>query len=266
MENKQKIKLSIFLEAIILICFLGFSLIIFVNLNEEEVEVLPLESVKTSINSKIEEICDEYYIDIIYGSDTFDLAESVNAIPIMDEERIMLQLEAIETALNKYDDDFFIKDKLTIVLLDYFSNNNLALASRNNLGQYKIYLSYNDNLERSIHHEIYHVFEYMNGVSDEEEYINWSYLNPDEFIYESEIAFLTTEYVFGSSLVDDNIYFVTKYSKTSAKEDRAEIFAEIMMSTYDFSKNENIIEKIEAIEKVINMFGDNINIDINKYD
>ncbi|MEG2235555.1 MAG: hypothetical protein RR144_03840, partial [Clostridia bacterium] len=39
---------------------------------------------------------------------------------------------------------------------------------------------------------------------------------------------LNNKYVYEKYINDDEIYFVTKYSKVSEKEDRAEIFAEIM--------------------------------------
>lgn len=262
MENKQKIKISIFLEAIILVVLLILSLNIFISLNKNNnlyVEVLPLQTQKSEINKKIQQISEEYNISIIYGNETFDIAENVNAIPVMNDEKIKLQLEAIKKSLEKYDVGFFKEDSLTIILLDYFQNDNLALASRNNLGEYKIYLSYNENLERSIHHEIYHIFEYMNNINDSNEYINWNNLNPKNFEYNQDIKYLTNQYVYGSSYDNDDIYFVTRYSKTSPKEDRAEVFAEMMIKKYDFKNINNITAKIKTIYNVLQKYGNNVN-------
>ena len=267
MDKKNKVRISLFLEFIILLVILGISSIFMSNsdLSEETLSLVDIDS-NTKISTKIKEISEKYNIKIIYGLDTIDLATNVNANMLTDENIILQQLDILKKALSKYEDDFFKKDRLTIILLESFNNNNLALASKNNLGEYKIYLSNTINFERSIHHEIYHVFEYMNDIKSNLQYSTWNELNPKEFSYEEKLNLLNNNYIFGSNNDELNVYFVSKYSKTSPKEDRAEIFAEVMLEKYDFRKNINLIKKINAIEEVITATSSNVLIDINKYD
>ena len=269
MENKRKkVKLSLFLEFIILLFILGFTSIVMSNndLDEDISSYSKVVDSDTEINIKIKELKNKYNINIIYGNDTIELARNVKANIITNNEDIIKQLDILKVALEKYAKNFFIKDSLTIVLLESFNNNNLALASKNSLGEYKIYLSNNKEFERSIHHEIYHVFEYMNNITNSKEYANWDNLNPVEFSYSDKLNLITNEYVFGSTTNDLDVYFVSRYSKTIHKEDRAEIFAEIMMDKYNFKNNLNLIKKIETIENVIKSTNNKILIDINKYD
>ena len=265
--NKEKIKLSLFLEFIILVGILGVTSIFITNDNiQEETSFLVDIGLETEIDIKVKQLRSKYGINIIYGDETIDIVRNVNGNVILDENIILKNLNILENTLLKYRDDFFLKDRLTIVLLKSFNNNNLALASKNNLGEYKIYLSDNKDFERSIHHEIYHVFEYMNDIKDDKEYIKWNKLNPKDFSYSNNINLLNNKYIFGSTLESNDVYFVSKYSKTSSKEDRAEVFAEMMIDRYDFNDNINLINKIDMIEEIINDTNSKILIDINKYD
>ena len=265
--KKEKLKISLFLELIILIIVLALtSVLITNNDNIEESSFLVNVDLETEINIKIKELNKKYGIDIIYGIETKEIVKNVKGNILLNEDIILKNLNIIENALSKYSNDFFKKDKLTIILLKSFNNNNLALASKNNLGEYKIYLSDNVNFERSIHHEIYHVFEYMNNTENNKNHIKWDKLNPEGFMYNNDLNLLNNNYVFGSNIEDKNIYFVSKYSKTSGREDRAEIFTEIMIDKYDFSNNINIINKIDVIEDIINSTNSKVLIDVNKYD
>ena len=70
--------------------------------------------------------------------------------------------------LEKYPNSIFkeieLKDyTVEICLVDYFSNDNIALATRDSNNKFKIYLAYNQNskkLQRAVHHETYHILEY----------------------------------------------------------------------------------------------------------
>ena len=136
-----------------------------------------------------------------------------------------------------------------IILLDKFNNNNIALASKNNLKQIKLYVSNAENFERAVHHEIFHIFEYYMSDRNKDIFKEWDELNPKGFKYESNVANLNNKYVYLAqeptfSNIDDS-YFVTKYSKASEKEDRAEVFAEMMMLTSipDYLKEDTNIRK-----------------------
>jgi hypothetical protein len=75
---------------------------------------------------------------------------------------------------------------------------------------------------------MYHIFEYKLNVSGNGIFSDCNDYNPKDFEYTEDVKTLNDEYVYDNSFNQDNQYFVTKYSKTSEKEDRAEIFAEIM--------------------------------------
>ena len=130
-------------------------------------------------------------------------------------------------ALRKYPSDVFsiFKDEkynLNITLVSNFNDNNIALASKNTLNQYRIYLSNSEKFERSFHHEFFHVLEYYMEGKVKYLYHSWNSYNPYGYEY---------EYVYSKYNTEDenrNTFFLTKYSKVSEKEDRAEIFAEIM--------------------------------------
>jgi hypothetical protein len=140
-----------------------------------------------------------------------------------------------------------------------FQNDNLALASRNNLNEFRIYISNAQKFERAFHHEMYHILEYYMKDNTKNIYTNWNELNPNGFKYENDTNKLTKDYVYDSnSYVEDNTYFVTKYSKCSEKEDRAEIFAEIMTMNKKqkyLDYNQNIRKKVDLIAYTI---GNNI--------
>ena len=181
-----------------------------------------IASKKVEINSYVSSINDLYGIDVFYGDDTANYASKVNASTISD---------------------------LNIILLDKFNNNNIALASKNNLKQIKLYVSNAENFERAVHHEIFHIFEYYMSDRNKDIFKEWDELNPKGFKYESNVANLNNKYVYlvqepTFSNIDDS-YFVTKYSKASEKEDRAEVFAEMMMLTNipDYLKEDTHIRK-----------------------
>ena len=155
--------------------------------------------------------------------------------------------------LEKYPQSMFkpFKDKeykIDVVLLDEFNNNNIALASKNNLNEVKLYVSNTDDFERAIHHELFHIFEYYITDKNEDVFKGWDSFNPKYFSYEANVSNLDSTYVYLKKYHNQNLndsYFVTKYAKTSAKEDRAETFAEMMMliKTPDYLESGSNIRK-----------------------
>lgn len=182
----------------------------------------------------INDIRNKYGITVDYGEATSSSLAKVSASAQQDEVIVNNNLKLLLGALSKYPEDLFRNIKntdysITIVLVDSFSNDNLALASRNNLNEYKIYVSNNAKFERAFHHEMYHVLEYYMKSKNQELNSGWSSFNPDGFTYESDVEKLNRDYVYYTKSDLKNAYFVTKYSKVSQKEDRAEIFAELMV-------------------------------------
>lgn len=196
-------------------------------------------SKKVEIDSYITSLNELYGINVIYGGNTINYANKVDATVETDLNIVNNNIKILFHTLEKYPKDMFKifrnkEYKLDIVLLDRFTNNNIGLASKNNLKEVKLYICNTDQFERAIHHEMFHIFEYYVADRNRNVFNNWNELNPNDFKYDSNIYNLNNKYVY---LKKDEVdlqkqkdsYFVTKYAKTSSKEDRAETFAEIMM-------------------------------------
>lgn len=194
---------------------------------------------------------------IYYGDSSTRFAESVNAVTISDSEKATSMLTNLAFAFQKYPTDVIreMKEKgytVSIYLVDHFTNSNVALANRNSNNEFRIYLSNNNSFERAMHHEIYHILEYYMGLEYglDNIFASWDSLNPTDFSYPEDINKITANYVYNKD--DKNpSYFITLYSKYSAKEDRAEIFAESMMlkEKPDFFFKKAIKNKAELIYK-----------------
>lgn len=221
---------------------------------------------KTANNIEIvEEIKRVYNIQVLYGKGTESLTKTVDATAIYNEEDINKVLLEMINCLEKYPNSIFkeieLKDyTVEICLVDYFSNDNIALATRDSNNKFKIYLAYNQNskkLQRAVHHETYHILEYYMKLEFDinELYREWELYNPEGFVYEPNIALLDTNYVFD---LDNQrgAYFVSIYSKVSDKEDRAEVFADTMIAD---KKPLYYIDDIGAIKNKINLISNAIN-------
>lgn len=198
------------------------------------------ESDVTSHNIKlVEEIKRVYSIDILYGDGTEYLARTIEAKAIYDEKNINRLLLELIKCLEKYPSNIFkeieLKDyTVEICLVEEFNNDNLALATRDSNNNFKIYLANVDKTEKikkTVHHETYHVLEYYMKLEYDinELYKDWNKYNPEDFEYVNDISLLNTKYVYNLDKQRES-YFVTPYSKMSEKEDRAETFADTMLS------------------------------------
>lgn len=221
-----------------------------------------IASKKMEIDSYISSLNELYGINVLYGEDTINYANKVDATVETDLNIVNNNVKVLFHTLEKYPrgmfDVFKNKEyKMDVILLDSFTNNNLALASKNNLKEIKLYVSNTDKFERAVHHELFHVFEYY--MADKNKYVfeQWTNLNPSIFKYQSDVLKLDNNYVYLKDSNTDNWYFVTKYAKTSEKEDRAETFAELMM----LQKKPEYLETNTNIKKK----ADNIMSEMSKY-
>ena len=204
-----------------------------------------------AISNTIEE---QYGIDVNYGEDVN--AASVNATNVVDESKIFAMLRDLAGALKKYPQGL-VKEietsgyMVSIHLVDKFTNNIEALANRNSIGQFNIYMSNNLDIERALHHEFYHILDYYIKLETAERYIMWNRYNPNGFKYSNSVLDLNSKYVYNGQ---SGAYFVTTYAKYSEKEDRAETFAEMMTANrmeVFFNEGEHIKSKINLIIKVL---------------
>ncbi len=258
----RKRKLSVFTYFIIFVFMAGLTVLTIKELDIASglEEILYQKDVISSIEQEnkyyINKIKKEYGITIGYGQEEKSFLSSVNANVQEDVNIVNNNLKMIYSAFKKYPSDVFDifkeeKYSLYILLVSNFNDNNLALASKNTLNQYRVFLSNNENFERSLHHELFHVLEYYMSDKVKFLYYAWNSYNPTNFKYEQNIDKLTDEYVYNKYLAEDKnntSYFLTKYSKVSAKEDRAEIFAELMM----LNKKEGYLKRGGNINQKIN--------------
>lgn len=277
MKKKESKKLSLITDTIIFFVNLLVVILLIKPLNITEnqnnlskdkyQQVLALSddsNVDISIQNKlaIENIKEKYNINIEYGDNIRQAAEKVSATGLYNENIVNNNIKLIESELKKYPANFFNNVKtnnkyaITIILLDKFNNDNLALASRNNLNEYKIYISNTDNFSRAFEHEIFHIIEYYicSKTKTADVFYNWSSLNPEGFEYNDDIVALTNDYVYTDVFSLKEAFFVSKYSKVSEKEDRAEVFAELMTQKTKplyLNKNENIYKKAKYLSDII---------------
>lgn len=275
-EKKETKRLSIITDIILLIPLIIATLIVIKSVDIPELdipstEVLSLETYNQSVEEEnevyIKRLKDEFGINVMYGKSVEVFANRLDAFAQYDEYIINNNLKILYKALNKYPKQVFDmslskENPIYIMLVDHFDNNNLALASRNNLDEYRIYLSNAEKLERAFHHEMYHVLEYYMGKNNNRLYLNWDALNPEGFKYNEDTSKLTKEYVYDEENNEEiEYYFLTRYSKATEKEDRAEIFAELMilenLPKY-LSKEHKIRKKVDQIFSTI---GENITFD-----
>ncbi len=268
-EEKHKKKASLISVIIIFLVIILITILItkkYVNCSDET-EALNLVDTenknyitnkKVEINSYIASLKELYGINVIYGENSLNYANKVDAIVEDDLNIVNNNLKVLFHTLEKYPRGMFEmfrnkEYKMDIIILDKFTNNNIALASKNNLKEIKLYISNTDKFERAIHHELFHIFEYYMQDKSFSVYNGWEELNPSKFNYESDISKLDSKYVYEKDNDLNNSYFLTKYAKSSQKEDRAETFAEIMMLQ---KEPDYLIQDTNINKKVTKLMGE----------
>lgn len=220
------------------------------NILEEETSI-DMSSINLKIKNSIEQ---KYGIDVYYGDGYY--VESVNAVAITNQNEIFEMLKSLNSALSKYPVGITqeIEEKgytVSIYLVNYFTNGIDALANRNSIGEFKIYMSNTLDVERTMHHEYYHILDYYIKLETNENYYTWKIYNPEGFTYNKNIDNITSEYVYKG---DKGASFVTLYAKYSEKEDRAETFAEMLTANKGeifFYDGEKIKGKMDLITNVL---------------
>ncbi len=270
MENEENSnKLSFITEfilflVIVLITILLINKVYGSNENTQTLSssIINSDSIEYQNEKYVKDLKKDYGINIIYGKSSEKFAIKFNATIQEDENIINNNLKIINKALKKYPSEAFNMCKtkkypLNIIIVDSFSTKDVALASRNVLNEFTIYISNNENFERALHHEMYHIFEYYVLDTRKNAFSKWKSLNPEEFSYTGEIENINDNYVYNNNIKNveqSDAFFVTKYSKYSEKEDRAEIFSEIMIASSKpnfITYSKNITDKILFIDSVL---------------
>lgn len=177
-----------------------------------------------------------------------------------DDEKIHTALNNVDIALRKYPSGFFFEinnkwKSLTIYLVDQITGNVAGLTDNRNPSNVVILINTESLLfESTLHHEIMHYIDcYLAsiiGVSTLEN--SMKDYNPSGFVYGAQ----TTEYVYYYSTP---AYFLSAYSKSDYKEDRAVLFSDMMFRTLKkdyYSAGNPINEKAKLISRQLETYFD----------
>lgn len=177
-----------------------------------------------------------------------------------DDEKIHITLNNVNAALAKYPSSFFFEinkkwKSLTIYLVDQLTGNVAGLTDNRNPNNVVILINTESLLfESTLHHEIMHYIDcYLASIigasaleSSMKDY------NPPGFTYGNQ----TTEYVYYYS---NPAYFLSAYSKSDYKEDRAVLFSDMMFRTLKkdyYSVGNPINEKAKLICRQLEKYFD----------
>lgn len=177
-----------------------------------------------------------YGITIKYGEEMGDYKpHNLTPTKLLESDKIKANLTSVETELKKYPTGFFKDFKgmpLTIYLVKSVPNNAFAgFTDKQFMNDIKItivddYYSFSYTLNHEIMHYIDAYLEIkMYPIDPFEEYKK---LNPSGFEYGN----INESYNYGYNAQIRGMYFLNNYSQTEVREDRAEIFKQMMTRVY----------------------------------
>ena len=177
-----------------------------------------------------------------------------------DDEKIHTALNNVNVALAKYPNNFFFEinkkwKSLTIYLVDQLTGNVAGLTDNRNPNNVVILINTESLLfESTLHHEIMHYIDcYLASIIGASTLENsMKDYNPSGFVY----GIQTTEYVYYYS---NPAYFLSAYSKSDYKEDRAVLFSDMMSRTLKkdyYSAGNPINEKAKLISRQLEKYFD----------
>ena len=240
-----------------------------INIDEYENEVI------SNINTKINNIKDNYNVNIKIKDDAIIKFPDFSAEPLTKNELILESLNKIETILVKYDRSFFesfynngfvgLNLYLTGELTpsDYETQvANPAAYSLTFNGEYMIVIDLNQpNIEELLCHELLHNLEF--NLNNQNIYLfkNWNHYNPTGFKYNNSYTSDTHDNYTLTEKEKENVYFIDYYSHTYETEDRARVFERICSCEEDSIVNEypNLYEKGVYLKEEITKYYPNLN-------
>ncbi len=225
------------------------------NKNNESSLSITNDNLRKNIKSK-------YGVNIGYKdeSDVNYVNSYSNFTKQYDDEKIHTALNNIDTALRKYPNGFFFEinkkwKSLTIYLVDQINGNVAGLTDNRNPNSVVILINTESLLfESTLHHEIMHYIDcYLASIIGASTLENsMKDYNPSGFVY----GIQTTEYVYYYS---NPAYFLSAYSKSDYKEDRAVLFSDMMSRTLKkdyYSAGNPINEKAKLISRQLEKYFD----------
>lgn len=224
----------------------------------EEKPVTP-PVVEDKNNTKRKSMESTYGIKILYGDEIGDYhPRGITPTRLTSESDIETYLTRLNGELAKYPKGFFNDFKkagmpLTIYLVKSVNGVFAGFTDYQFMSNIKLTLVTNYNFEYTIHHELMHYIDCYLDIKmyPNEPYSEYEALNPSGFVYGSA----KEEYIYNMASKPRGAYFITSYSTTHVKEDRAEVFQYMTARAYApigcFEPNEVIRKKAEIISKQI---------------
>ncbi len=239
-----------------------------VVVNKDVTEKVP-KTLEEQNEEIIKEIKDIYGYDVSYGKEEFWYG-GVASTQLTDEEKANDALIELKKKSKIFPNGFFqvfqgyngfrillfenIEGAAGVASYEFGDDNYIALNVRS------------DFLGRIFYHETFHIMEqYIRYKTYDETnpFDTWNLLNKEEFSYDyNDNTFDYTAYDFDSYNVPSDILFVSPYSKTSDKEDRAELFADLMFRGIKknyMHKGFGINEKAKTLALIIRNYFPNSN-------
>lgn len=232
--------------------------------NKPETEEKPVTPpvVEDKNNIKRKNMESAYGIKILYGDEIGDYhPRGITPTRLTSESDIETYLTRLNGELAKYPKGFFNDFKkegmpLTIYLVKGVNGAFAGFTDYQFMNNIKLTLVTNYNFEYTIHHELMHYIDCYLDIKmyPNEPYSEYEALNPSGFVYGSA----KEEYIYNMASRPRGTYFVTSYSTTHVKEDRAEVFQYMTARAYApigcFEPNEVIRKKAEIISKQIKTY------------
>ena len=208
------------------------------------------------------EIKSKYGVLVGYKDEMDDIYKNAYFEPVRqyNDEKINKILISIDTELKKYPSSFFneIKNKwknLIIYLVEKVGPSVAGLTDNKDSNTVVILISTEGYLfESTLHHEIMHYIDcYLaDKIGAEAIEASMNELNPEGFTYGNK----TNEYVYYYS---NPAYFLSAYSKSDYKEDRAVLFSDMIFRTLKkdyYTKGNPINEKAKVISNQLEKYFD----------
>ena len=225
--------------------------------NESGVKILDVIN-----NEYRNEIKSKYGVLVGYKDEMDNIYKNAYFEPVRqyNDEKINKILISIDTELKKYPSSFFneIKNKwknLTIYLVEKVGPSVAGLTDNKDSNTVVILISTEGYLfESTLHHEIMHYIDcYLaDKIGAEAIEVSMNELNPEGFTYGNK----TNEYVYYYS---NPAYFLSAYSKSDYKEDRAVLFSDMIFRTLKkdyYTKGNPINEKAKVISNQLEKYFD----------
>lgn len=226
---------------------------------ENKSEVKTLDVINNEYRNEIKR---KYGVLVVYKDEMDDIYKNAYFEPVSqyNDEKINKILISLDTELKKYPSSFFseIKNKwknLTIYLVEKVGPSVAGLTDNKDSNTVVILISTEGYLfESTLHHEIMHYIDcYLaDKIGAEAIETSMNELNPEGFTYGNK----TNEYVYYYS---NPAYFLSAYSKSNYKEDRAVLFSDMIFRTLKkdyYTKGNPINEKAKVISNQLEKYFD----------